>query len=133
MITVQLDENKYFTGSYAKIGSIPGGVKVSALPEDLSNNKTTCWKWDTYQVDVEVIVPAINEEAEECETQIVKQDVTGWIFDEAKHAAILKEISEFVPEQTNEEKIAELEEKNASLEATMDLLLTDIIPGLMGL
>lgn len=33
MYSVKLDENKYFTGSYASVGSIPGGVMVDSLPE----------------------------------------------------------------------------------------------------
>ena len=32
MFNVQLDENNFFTGSYATIGVVPNGVNVETLP-----------------------------------------------------------------------------------------------------
>lgn len=130
MITVQLDELGYFTGSYAKIGSIPNGVKVNSLPPDLSNHKTTCWKFGEYEVEVEV--PVIKEEngMEVVSVETVKETKIGWIFDETKHKALLKEIEEIQPTKTQEEINAELIAKNEELESTLDVILTEIIPSL---
>ena len=87
MITVLLDSNNFWTGSYAKIGSIPNGISVDTLPSDLSNYKTTCYKYDN------------NE----------------WIFDEEKHMKILEEINSYIPLKTDKEKIEELTQENLSL------------------
>lgn len=161
MIIVQLDKLGYFTGSYAKIGSIPNGVKVDSLPTDLSNYKTTCWKYGEYEVEVEVEVPVqgepiqvpvIDEETGEqvvdengelvfetqdgeitMETEIVKETRIGWIFDEVKHKALLKEIEDVEPVKTQEEINAELMAKNEELEATLDMVLTEIIPSIAGM
>lgn len=133
MITVQLDELGYFTGSYAKIGSIPNGVKVTSLPTDLSNHKTTCWKYGEYEVEVEI--PVIKEEdgEEVTTTETVKETRIGWIFDEVKHKALLKEIESAQPVKTQEEINAELMAKNEELEATLDMVLTEIIPSIAGM
>ena len=60
---VQLDENNYFTGNYAIIGDIDGGIEVSELP-DLTENKSKAWKYEN----------------------------NTWIFDEEKYKTILLEI-----------------------------------------
>lgn len=143
MFIVGLDENKYFTGSYAKLGSVPNGVKVPNLPPDLSNHKTTCWKYDKFEVDVETQVPVIDDETGEqrvkengeliYKTQTVKETRLDWIFDANKHAEILAAISEYTPPKTQEEINAEILAKNEELESTIDTLMTKIIPNLMGL
>ena len=38
MINVLLDENNYFTGNYATVGKIEGGIDVESLPP--SENQT---------------------------------------------------------------------------------------------
>lgn len=161
MITVQVSTDGYFTGSYAKVGSIPNGIKVATLPEDLTNSKTTCWKYGEYQVDVEIQVPVqgeaiqvpvIDEETQEqkvdelgelvfetqegaitYETQIVKEPRIGWIFDEEKYARILAEIEAYIPPKTQGEINEEIIAKNATLESAIDELMTSIIPELMGM
>lgn len=54
---VLLDENKYFTGSYAKISGIIGGVEVEALPDSEDQFKQRAYKYDN----------------------------GAWVFDEAKY------------------------------------------------
>ena len=147
MITVQLDSNNFWTGSYAKIGSIPNGILVNTLPSDLSNYKTTCYKWGEYetgvQVPVEVQTPVIDETTGKqkideqgnlifetaIEIQTQKEARVGWIFDEEKHMKILEEINSYIPPKTDKEKIealthrvSELQESNAQLEYDLNSL-----------
>ena len=137
MITVQLDELGYFTGSYAKIGSIPNGILVGALPSDLSNYKTTCYKWGEYetevQVPIEVQTPVIDETTGEqkideqgnlvfetaIEIQTQKETRVGWIFDEEKHMKILEKIENYIPPKTDKEKIQTLQQENQQLAERM--------------
>ena len=133
MITVQLDSNNFWTGSYAKIGSVPNGISVDTLPSDLSNYKTTCYKWGEYeaevQVPIEVQTPVIDETTGEqkideqgnlvfetvIEMQTQKETRIGWIFDEEKHMKILEEIASYIPPKTDKEKIEELTQENEAL------------------
>ena len=133
MITVLLDSNNFWTGSYAKIGSIPNGISVDTLPSDLSNYKTTCYKWGEYeaevQVPIEVQTPVIDETTGEqkideqgnlvfetvIEMQTQKETRIGWIFDEEKHMKILEEIASYIPPKTDKEKIEELIQENEAL------------------
>ena len=137
MITVQLDELGYFTGSYAKIGSIPNGISVATLPSDLSNYKTTCYKWGEYetevQVPIEVQTPVIDETTGEqkideqgnlvfetaIEIQTQKESRVGWIFDEEKHMKILEKIENYIPPKTDKEKIQALQQENQQLAERM--------------
>lgn len=43
---VLLDKNNYFTGSYAKIGGIVGGVEVEALPDTDDILKQQAYKYE---------------------------------------------------------------------------------------
>lgn len=43
---VLLDKNKYFTGSYAEIGGIVGGVEVEALPDTDDVLKQQAYKYE---------------------------------------------------------------------------------------
>ena len=133
MITVLLDSNNFWTGSYAKIGSIPNGISVNTLPTDLSNYKTTCYKWGEYetevQVPIEVQTPVIDETTGEqkideqgnlvfetvIEMQTQKETRIGWIFDEEKHMKILEEINSYIPPKTDKERIESLEQENEAL------------------
>ena len=133
MITVLLDSNNFWTGSYAKIGSIPNGISVNTLPTDLSNYKTTCYKWGEYETEVQVLVevqtPVIDETTGEqkideqgnlvfetvIEIQTQKETRVGWIFDEEKHMKILEEIASYIPPKTDKEKIESLEQENEAL------------------
>lgn len=143
MCNVQLDKNKYFTGAYSKFGTVPNGVNVPNLPPDLSNHKETCWRWDEFEVDVEIQIPVIDDETGEqrmdengqpiYETQTVKETRLDWVFDANKHAEILGVINGYIPPKTQEEINAEILAKNEELESTIDTLMTEIIPNLMGL
>lgn len=44
---VLLDENHYFTGSYAEIGGIQGGIEVEALPDTKDLLKQRAYKYET--------------------------------------------------------------------------------------
>lgn len=44
MYSIRLDDNTYFTGAYAEIGSVIGGIDVPSLPPDMT--KATCYKYD---------------------------------------------------------------------------------------
>ena len=133
MITVLLDSNNFWTGSYAKIGSIPNGISVDTLPSDLSNYKTTCYKWGEYEIEVQVPIevqtPVIDETTGKqkideqgnlvfetvIEMQTQKETRIGWIFDEEKHMKILEEINSYIPPKTDKEKIEELTQENKAL------------------
>lgn len=96
---ILLDENNYYTGSYAIVGSINGGIEVSELPPMEDTKKMLAYKLE-------------NEK---------------WIFDENKYQEILNveaeegkqaKIKEFQSElnesdykiiKCNEYKLAELE------------------------
>lgn len=105
MYTVQLDESGYFTGSYAKVGSIPGGVKISQLPQRM--DKPTCNKLVKEELTQTVSIPVYD-----LETDKQKVDENGelvfslqeknigvfenrWLFDEDKasllEASLLEE------------------------------------------
>lgn len=115
MYIVQLDEQRYFTGVYSLVrsgGGVPNGISVHELP-DMTNNKTTCWRWDTYEEDTvvqvpvkgePVQVPVIDDETGEqkigedgqpmfetvegeitYQPQTSKELVVGWVFDEEKY------------------------------------------------
>lgn len=68
---VKLDENNYFTGSYATVGKIEGGVEVSQLPNEQDSLKQLAYK-------------------------LIDND---WVFDEAKYQELLsaKETTEKQP------------------------------------
>lgn len=142
MYIIKLDENKYFTGSYAKRGSIEGGIAIDSLPPDLSNHKTTCWKREeevSYQSNQ---VPVIDETTQEQKvddegnlvfrTETIKIVNQIWKFDEEKHKKILDGISKEESKPTQEQLIKELQVKNIQLESTLDTLMTEIIPNIMG-
>ena len=44
MYSVLLNNENYFTGSFAKVGSVENGVRVSELPPDVYGQKALCWK-----------------------------------------------------------------------------------------
>lgn len=68
MYSVQLDENGYFTGSYAEVGSVEDGVSVPSLPPDMS--KATCYK-------LEHDIMALGNDGWQNNSKI-------WIFDDNK-------------------------------------------------
>ncbi len=74
---VKLDEKNYFTGSYAKVGKIEGGIEVNELPNEQDSLKQLAYK-------------RVNN---------------AWVFDESKYQELLsaKETTEKQP--TEIEKI----------------------------
>lgn len=95
MYSVKLDEQNYFTGSYAKVGSIPGGVQVTHLPDDMS--KAIYYKYGPYTVKETILVedidpiteePKVDEEGQIIyKEQIIEKEVIGWKFDNEKYVS----------------------------------------------
>lgn len=54
MYIVQLDENNFFTGTYAKVGAVPGGITVESLPP---SENYLCYKLVDKEVTEEVREP----------------------------------------------------------------------------
>lgn len=84
MFNVKLDENNYFTGSYAKVGKVAGGIDVPTLPPE--TDKATLYKWEQRMESVPIQKPVLGEDGlptyeqvpvmdEETQTQAV--DVEG--------------------------------------------------------
>lgn len=96
MYSVRLDEQKYFTGSYVRVGTIPGGVPVRTLPEDMS--KATCYKYGPFEVkstidvmvcDPETGEPILDENDNiQYEKKEVVIDYVDWQLDEEKANAL---------------------------------------------
>lgn len=105
--SVILDENNYYTGMacIANYSRFEGGVDVEALPPTE----------DVIQMKAYKLVEG------------------AWEFDEARYNELLaeEEAKEDAPaEPTQEERITMLEEENEVLTATVDSILTEIIPSL---
>ena len=81
---VLLDNNNYFTGNYAKIGDIDGGVKVSELPPMEDSKKMLAYKLE-------------NE---------------NWVFDENKYQEILNTETEEEKQAKIKELQSELNESD---------------------
>ena len=83
MYNVQLDENLFFTGNYAKVGSVKNGVSVDKLPP---SDNALCYKL----VDVEVtteheepvlqyMIDTINESGEIINTVIFPDEADSFM------------------------------------------------------
>ena len=120
MYSIKLDENKYFTGSYAIIGKVEDGIDINTLPPDM--DKATFYKYDYHDVVTTEQVPDIDTETGEPKVdelgnplyieQSVITSVLDWIYDDEKYQAHLTEEANKVPELTLEEKIVSLQEDN---------------------
>ena len=82
---VQLDENNYFTGNYATIGDIDGGIEASELP-DLTENKSKAWKYenDTWTFDKEkykTILEEVKTREEKEESIMTNEELTDSVND----------------------------------------------------
>ena len=82
---VQLDNNGYFTGNYAIIGDIDGGIEVSELP-DLTENKSKAWKYenDTWTFDKEkykTILEEVKIRDEKEESIMTNEELTDSVND----------------------------------------------------
>lgn len=125
MYNIKLDENKYFTGSYAKIGKVQGGVDIPTLPPTNDATKARHYKYDYYEVTNIITVPVIDEETDEQKVdendelmfteETITQKVLGWFFDEEKYNAYIEAEANKPVELTQEEKVALLEIDNELL------------------
>ena len=89
---VLLDTNNYFTGTYASIGGIVGGIQVNSLPSDLSDNKSKAWKYEPHEEEIsnpDYIEPIGSETTDIPKT--IKVPVE-WVFDEERYTKILADI-----------------------------------------
>lgn len=99
MYSIKLDENKYFTGSYATVGSIEGGIDIETLPPDME--KALFYKYDYNNVTSIQNTPIINESTNEQEVDadgdlnykedIITTSVMEWFFDEEKYNLYLQD------------------------------------------
>ena len=89
---VLLDTNNYFTGTYASVGGIVGGIQVNSLPSDLSDNKSNAWKYEPHEK--EIPNPDYTEPIEGETTDIPKTIKVSveWVFDEERYTKILADI-----------------------------------------
>lgn len=113
MYSVLLNNEKYFTGNFAKVGSIPGGIMVDTLPSDIYGEKSLYWKYGEYEVEKiiqnpiqsePIKTPVIDESTGEqkvdengelvyielpgeitYEEQVVTETKFGWNFDKEKY------------------------------------------------
>ena len=115
MYSVKLDDNNYFTGNYAEIGSVDGGMDVESLPEDLS--RAICYRYDHHDVVCNELVPVVDPETGETtyEETPVTRSVLGWVFDEAKYQQFLADEAAKVVPPTTEEQLAVLQAENEML------------------
>lgn len=72
---ILLDENNYYTGSYAIVGSINGGVEVTELPPVEDNQKMLAYKLENEKwiFDEEKYQEILNIEAEEEKQAKIKE------------------------------------------------------------
>lgn len=90
MYIVSLDKDSYFTGSYAKIGSIPNGVSVESLPPDINGSKAICWKLTLVEEEVIIDIPTIDPDTKEVTYEKGTKTVSklDWVFDGEKYITI---------------------------------------------
>jgi hypothetical protein len=102
MYSVKLDENNYYTGSYAVVGQITGGVDIPTLPPIQNAAQASCYKWGIVVETIIVEVPKINPENGEQEVdengnfifvQETKEERRmDWSLDEGKYALIMQDL-----------------------------------------
>lgn len=113
MYSVLLNNENYFAGSFAKVGTIPGGIMLDTLPPDINGEKSLYWKYGKYEIEKIIQVPVqgdpiqtpvidestgeqkIGEDGElmftetpgtvTYEDQTITETVTGWYFDKQKY------------------------------------------------
>jgi hypothetical protein len=139
MYNIKLDENKYYTGSYAKIGNVEGGIDIPTLPPTDDAEKAIFYKYDYHNVSNVYQVPDINET-----TGLQKKDENGnlifkeetmttsnleWFFDEEKYNKWLEEVKNKPKELTLEEQVTNLIAENKSLSDTIDKLVVANLEG----
>lgn len=117
---VLLDANNYFTGTYASVGGIVGGIQVNSLPNDLSDNKTKAWKYEPHEE--EIPNPKYAEPIEGETTDIPKtiKVTVEWVFDEERYTKILADIQ---AEEERQAKILNNEELTNYADDLCDVIL----------
>lgn len=111
MYNIKLDENKYFTGSYAKVGKVNGGIDIETLPPEM--DKAQYYKYDYYEEITVEQVPEIDEiggfiklddDGNICYIdKASSKTILGWIFDADKY-------NEVVLNEVKTKKLKELSE-----------------------
>lgn len=117
---VLLDANNYFTGTYASVGGIVGGIQVNSLPSDLSDNKSNAWKYEPHEEDIsnpDYIEPIEGETTDIPKT--IKISVE-WAFDEERYKNILAEIK---AEEERQASIMTNEELTESINDLGDIFI----------
>lgn len=126
MYNVKLDSTNHYTGSYALIGKIDGGIDLETLPPEENSVKALCYKYEAHDVITIQIVPILEIDVETEESvqmvdengipmtkeQLITTSVTEWFLDEAKWA-------ECVSNLLVEQKKAKLEEINNTCQSTI--------------
>ena len=112
MYKVQLDDNGYFTGSYAIVGDVENSVNAESLPQD-ERKYFTAYKG----IPTEKQVEESYIDGEEEKTRLVDIIVYEWELDEAKKSEIDSYIP--TPQKTEtellQEQLAELQAQNEML------------------
>ena len=95
MYSVLLDQDNYFTGNYAKVGNIEGGISIESIPPEINSKLQKYWKYDYHDVTKIVKMPTI---------QIVKtnaiDDVTGEeILDDEGNPKVIETPVEVIEDQ----------------------------------
>lgn len=72
---ILLDKNNYFTGSYAIVGDIEGGIEVKELPPEKDSNKMLAYKLvkNKWVLDENKYQEILNQEAEEEKQAKIKE------------------------------------------------------------
>lgn len=118
MYNIKLDENNYYTGSYATVGKVEGGIEIPTLPPTADLEKALFYKYDYHNITV--IEQQPSDELDEYGNQVyedveVVKSVLDWIFDETKYNEYLVQKSKETLELTTDEKIIVLQEENELL------------------
>ncbi|WP_312369046.1 hypothetical protein [Lachnoclostridium sp.] len=132
MYNIKLDVNDYFTGTYAKVGRVDGGIDLPTLPPTEDNIKALAYKYCTYERQITKQNPVVNEDGdvvlEEYEETVA---ITDWVYDEAKYQQMLDEINSIIPPVPIEQEVVELRERCAMLDQTLAVLLEETLPAIV--
>lgn len=138
MYNIRLTDDLYFSGSYAKVGKVEGGIDIPSLPPTEDIDKQKFHRWDTHNVqtgvkrnpvmvqekdeegnllwdDEEKTIPKMVQDTDEEGNPLfteepIFEDVLEWIFDEEGYNKWKEEQGAIVPKPTNEERIVTLNE-----------------------
>lgn len=126
---VQIDENKYLTGSYCLVGNIENSIEMDSLPND-NAVYFPAWKILSKQVDKKVIV---NEPVEK--ERIVQQPVldeegneTGETIDVVEKYTVIEPVEKIIPETVYYYEL-DTEKKNA-IQEELDKPVEPVTPPL---